>query len=159
MTLKTAAMHTFSWVHVLWGHTAVQVCEYVYVSLCACIWECVYNCLHSPGSSLFSAWFHQGGRYPDRQGGCGSFLIMSPSFLFLFWQSFALVWQPTSPPRPAYLFRAPEARLLMHLLLSSLPRHLALSSKLPWQCRTLTLSTVFVQKLFQYVFLGTVMFA
>lgn len=141
------------WVHVLWGHTAVRV------SPCTCTRECVYNCLHSPGSSLCSAWFHWAGRYTDRQGGRGSFLIISPSFLFLFWQPFALVWRPTSPPRPAYLFRAPEARLLMRLLLSPPPHHLTPSSKLPWQRRTLTLSPVFVQKLFQYVFLGMVMFA
>lgn len=93
-------------------------CVDVCVGPCTCTWECVYNCLHSPGSSLCSAWFHWAGRYTDRQGGRGSFLITSPSFLFLFWQSFALVWRPTSPFRPAYLFRAPEARLLMHLRLS-----------------------------------------
>lgn len=161
--LKTAAIHTLCvvcvWGHVLWEHTAVDC-----VSMCLCVrahaHRSVFITVYTLRVQAFARpGFLWAGRYTGRQGGLGSFLIISPSFLFLFWQSFALVWRPTSPPRPAYLFRAPEARLLMHLLLCSLPHRPALSSNLPWQRRTLTLSPVFVQKLFQYVFLGTVMFA
>lgn len=45
--------------------------------------------------------------------GSEGFLIISPSFLFLFWQSLVLVWRLTMRPQPAHLFRAPEVKWLM----------------------------------------------
>lgn len=119
----------------------VQLCEYlslhVCVSVCAHAHRSVFITVYT--LRLCSAWFLRASRYTNRQGVHGSLSIMSPSFLFLFWQSFALVWRPTTSPRPAYLFSAREARLLMHLLLSLPPHRPTLSCKLPWQHRRLTL--------------------
>lgn len=120
----------------------VQLCEYlslhVCVSVCAHAHRSVFITVYT--LRLCSAWFLRASRYTNRQGVHGSLSIMSPSFLFLFlFLSFALVWRPTTSPRPAYLFSAREARLLMHLLLSLPPHRPTLSCKLPWQHRRLTL--------------------
>ena len=119
---KCAVLHTCAWAHVLWGHTAVRMCEWVRAHVHGSVFITVYTLR---GSSLCSAWFHWADRYTDRQGGRGSFLIISPSFLSLLTVLRSCVTAhaaPAAAPGPASLFTAPEARLLMHLLHCSPPR-------------------------------------
>lgn len=137
----------------IWGHTDVLKCGCVRIN--------VEECLQLFTLSGFRPVL---GRVPRRrqvpwQGDRGGLSIISASSLSIFWQSLALVRRPTSWPQPGCPFRAPGAGLLMHSPLFAAPCHLSSSYKLPWQCWTIALSLLFVKKLFQYVFLGTVMFA